>query len=538
MTNAPVIFYHLWPVGEWKRVNKNILTKVVDSGLASVIDKMYICVNTNLDFSEIPLYGIDVNKIEFIRINDTQSEWPTLETLFSKYYGVDNTPILYFHCKGARFITKDNTYNAINSWVDGMVYYNITKWRKCLNYLSYNKLSVGIRVARLPVPHYSGNFWWINSTALKFLINPKTQDQSNKNRHGAEFWLSRLGVNNLFDMDMLRNQFGYTNVIDSRRYMECDRSEKSACIYKNGNQDTLWSNRLGIDFDIYEKNKNIKRNSKVEAYVKYIVDNYEDLPNYTFFLTSSAIITIHNLEQFIKNQYKKFQPFGRNRVKDTNSGLPNHPGLPIKQKWSNVFSDECPDIFEFTADSNFGVSRSEILMYSKDFYKSILNNLDKIDNPLDDFCFERIWETMFTKSYKEKQELSHDIFPNLLSSKLENIAFFTPGKIINRYSDIVINTLGDDKSDYWNIISNNLNTDKLVFVSANVNYEELKQLIESNFKLNSRVQSQYIEFSFDEWNAIVVEKEIFIKNKSKKKSFIAPFVDTLSQKLLLLPNGS
>lgn len=538
MSKLPVVFYHLWPVGEWKRVNKNILTKLYDSGLASAMDKMYICVNSELPFSEIPLHGIDPDKVEFIRIKDTQSEWPTLELLFSKYYAVEDIPILYLHCKGARFIIKDNTYNAINSWVDGMSYFNITKWRKCLNYLSYGKLSVGIKVARLPVPHYSGNFWWINSTALKFLIDPKTQDQSNKNRHGAEFWVSRLGINNLFDMDMLRNQFGYTTIIDPKRYTDCDRSEKSACIYKNGNQDVSWSNRLGIDFDIYQKNKNIKRDSEVEAYVKYITDNYEDLPKYMFFLSSSAIITIHNLEQLMKNQYKKFQPLGRDRVKDTYNGLPNHPGLPIKAKWDSLFHTECPEVFDFTPGSNFGISREEILKYSKDFYKNILNNIEKNDNPVDDFCFERMWETMFTKSNREKKESILNISSKLSSTKLESVSFFTPGRVVNKYSDIVINSLGDDKSDYWNVILNNLNTDKLVFLSTNVNYNELIQLIETDFKSTSRVESQYLEFAFEGWNAIVVEKEILIKNKNKKKSFIVPFVDTLSQKLLLLPNGS
>ena len=144
---------------------------------------------------------------------------------------------------------------------------------------------------------------------------------------------------------------------------------------------------------------------------------------------------------------------------------------------------------------------------------------------------------MFTKSNREKKESILNISSKLSSTKLESVSFFTPGRVVNKYSDIVINSLGDDKSDYWNVILNNLNTDKLVFLSTNVNYNELIQLIETDFKSTSRVESQYLEFAFEGWNAIVVEKEILIKNKNKKKSFIVPFVDTLSQKLLLLPNG-
>lgn len=529
MLKSPVIFYHLWPVGEWKRIQANIFNKIVETGLAKSLSKMYICVNSDIPFSEIDLHGISEDKVEILRIRDTQSEWPTIQILYEKYVNDENTPLLYIHCKGARFVNRDHSYYAINSWVDGLTYFNITKWKKCINYLASGKLSVGIRVARLPIPHYSGNFWWINSKAIRMLIDPKTQDQSFRNRHGAEFWIGRLGIANLFDSDMLRNQFSYNSVIDPRRYVDMTGAERAMCIHRPGVSDTSWVNRIGYDFDIYQKNSNISIDSTAMAYVTYIIDNYETLPKYVYFLSSMAMSTVYNLEQLLKNQYRTFHPLGRLRTKDTCEGVPNHPGLPLRQKWDSIFENGCPDWFEFTPGSNFGVSREEIQKYSKNFYINIREKIETKDIPVDDYCFERMWESIFTKNNQERVTKLLNT-KTLLSIPLERVMIITPEGVESEYSDIVFRSIGGTRDQYWNTIIDSDGVDKILFISKNVKYDELKQLIESSFSLNNRVQSQYLEFSFETWNAILVEREILIKNKNKKKNFIDPFLDTLEKK--------
>lgn len=534
--NNPVIFYHLWPTGEWKEVNKNIFRKIVDSGLSKKMEKMFICVNTDIPFSEIDLHGIDSDRVEFVRTENTQSEWTTLQILYDNYVKVDNTPVLYMHCKGARFTQKNHSYYAIRSWVDGMTYFNVTRWKKCIAYLESGKASVGIRVARMPVPHYSGNFWWVNSSSLKLLLDPRTQDKGFTNRHGAEFWIGRLGMNNLFDTDFKRHIFTYNQVVDPKSYVENDIFEKGICVHRVGNHDTSWVNRLNFEYSIYQFGSNLVTESRTEAYIRYIYDNYEDLPKYVFFLSSLAMVNIFNLTQLLKNSYNKFQPFGRDRFRDNYQGLPNHPNLPLKDTWEQFFSNQCPEYFEFTANPNFGVSKGEILKYSRSFYKKILSAIESGTNPQVDYCFERMWERMFTCNNSEN--ISNDQqLPQLFNSEIIDVSIFSVSSGIKKYSDVNITSLGNDVSEYWNNIITNINNSRLLFISDNVNYNELKVLVESNFKLNNRVESEYLEFNFNNWRAIVVESEILIKNKNKKKKFIEPFIDNLSQKLLHLSNG-
>lgn len=526
--NSPIIFYHLWAVGEWTRIHKNIFEKIVSSGLAKAMSEINICVNSEIPFTSIELHGIDPNKVNFIRVEDTKSEWPTLDKLYERTIQLDNTPVLYLHCKGARFTPKDANYGPINSWVNGMVYFNVTKWKKCLSHLAQGRASVGIRVARMPVPHYSGNFWWINSNQIKLLLNPKTQDQTHKNRYGAEFWIGRLGINNLFDCDLTRSDFGYTRIIDPKKYEETDKSNRGVCVYKIGNQDISWVNRIGLEYDVYSKQSNLKKDSVAEAFITHIVENYDELSKYTFFLNSSAIYTIANLEHIIKNQYTKYQAFGRLHTRDDNTGKPNHPGIPIKEIWEKLFESSCPEIFEFTAGSNFGVSADEIRKYPIETYQKILELIHSDTTGNVDYCFERMWRYVFTQNLIGKQEYVNPPLENSLNlSGSEFRVVVCEPKGSSKYMPLIGN---DD--EMWDTISSIIDSEKILIISSKYNQAELDDLITNKLSVNSNVLSEYVEFKFDTWRAIMVESKILMKNRNKKKTFIKPFIETIRNKLL------
>lgn len=527
---SPVIFYHLWPVGEWERVNKNIFSKIVESGLSNSISKMYICVNSDIDFSLIELHNIPSEKVEFIRVPNTNSEWPTLDKMYSEFINEKDVPILYLHCKGARFTEKDFTYKSVISWVDGMSYYNVTKWRSCISYLEQGRLSVGIRVARMPVPHYSGNFWWINSNSLSLLINPKTTDHSANNRYGAEFWIGRLGINNLFDVDMKRLQFNYNNVISTKEYVDSSITNKGICMYKIGNNDCSWANRYGIRVDVYKKEENT-RDSRVSAYVRYIIDNYNSLPKYVYFLTSNSV-NINNIEYHLKSNYERFHPIGYGRVTDDSNGLPNHPGLPIKEIWEGLFETECPEKFQFTPGSSFGLSSKEIKKYSYDFYIKLLKNIDKYDKGVEDYCFERMWESFFTLNLSEIKQRKKVNLEKSLTSSSNDVDFFIKKLPDFKFEKINIVEIGADIDGYWNKILSNISSKKSLIMGGDVVQQELEKLIQSNYSINNNNSSEFVEFSFCTWNAILVDNEILIKNRSKKKTFIQAFVNIINTKLL------
>ena len=505
--NNPVIFYHLWTVGEWDRVNKGIFTEIANSGLGNKIDKMYICVNTDIDLKEINLYGIPENKVEFIRIPDTNSEWPTLDLLYDKYVNIHNTPILYLHCKGARFLLDDKNYEPIKCWVDGMTYFNVTRWKKCINLLNLGKKSLGIRVEKTPTTHYSGNFWWINSSYLRLLLNPNKQIQGITNRHGAEFWISRLGINDLYDMDPKRNNFGYTLVIPESKYKEL--IEKNICVFNENNFDTRWLSNLSQDYSVYSKGNGISNNSSVECYLTYIIENYTNLPEYTYFIKGDSIAKIPNLLVLLKNNYISFNSFGTYKTTDTNKGLPNHPGLDIEECWNRYFVDKCPDSFNFIAGSVFGATREEILKYSKEFYQNILDTMEKKDHPKEDYCFERMWKDFFTSDVNEKL--------------LENPS---SGELLTKYPNVKIITNSEfKKDDIINQIKEFVDFKYIVYSKDDLVNADLS--IISNEENDSKTSDPYV-VTIADTKVFVLDVKYFLDNERKTKKIIKPLEQSIN----------
>ena len=504
----PVIFYHLWPVGEWERINKEIFGEVVSSGLVNRIEKIVICVNSDLDFDKIDLFGISRDKAEFIRVPDNRTEWPTLQILYERYLGQVDVPILYMHCKGARYSANDSIYDQVNSWNDGMIYFNVTKWKNCINLLTQGKYAVGIRAERMPVAHYSGNFWWINSRNLRLLLNPKTQIQTFQNRHGAEFWIGRLGLSYLHDLDSKKLPFGYSAVVSKSQYVEKIENNKNLCIFKNDNYDLKWVESTNIDSEIYSKGNGIKFNSVVECYLTYIVNNYENLAKYTYFLKSGSFYQIPNMIHYLKNNYLKFNAFGKLVTTDSNSGAPNHPGLPIKELWEKHLDIECPESFTFTAGSVFGVSREEIQKYSKGFYVNILNSIEQKDNPIEDFCFERLWKDFFTLSVKEKLKKGSQSSGDLLTGFHDEVDVITNPEI-----------------DFVELVKNS-EKKYILYVVGEMNHTELYDYISNKFDNKT---SDYASKEFTSWKCFVLDSSYIKNNLTKKKKILQPLAQHIKE---------
>jgi hypothetical protein len=105
--------------------------------------------------------------------------------------------VLYLHSKG---VSKPNSKN-IRSWVEYMEYFNIEKWSECVDTLNMYD-TCGVNLQKLPVLHYSGNFWWATSNYIKtlkpfnersanefFSLNPLVNSYGNMYRSYTEFWL-------------------------------------------------------------------------------------------------------------------------------------------------------------------------------------------------------------------------------------------------------------------------------------------------------------------------------------------------------------
>lgn len=179
------IFFHIATINNFQKIFDELYHQIELSGLIQKIDKLNICTTgfNELIFKNHPKiyhkHFTDLNKFEFPTLLEIEKEiWR-----FEK-----NIKILYIH----NFGSTNDTINKQN-WRKYLSYFNILQNSVCIEALdNYDTCGVDYRLD--PSPHYSGNFWWGNSSYIKTL--PKIQDISNQNskfiltlRHNAELYI-------------------------------------------------------------------------------------------------------------------------------------------------------------------------------------------------------------------------------------------------------------------------------------------------------------------------------------------------------------
>ena len=256
-------------------------------------------------------------------------------------------------------------------------------------------LSVGANKKDSPNPHFSGNFWWIMSDAIKGLPNPKMQLQTYDNRFGAEFWIGNIGTINLKNNGLVG--FDYLKVIPRSIYVKdskIKREDRNICIHVDTQFDLGSFKKEQLPHDIYRNGFN----SYARTYLEYIIDNYENLPEYNYFLRTSQLVThTSNIFDIVeKGTPAPFELLSRNILECNSKGEPHHPGLPIQRFWDAMYPEySCPETFKFGAGAQFVASRDKILENSLDFYINVLQLVSTRINPLEDFILERLWLSIF-----------------------------------------------------------------------------------------------------------------------------------------------
>jgi hypothetical protein len=181
-----VIFFHVATIGQYQKIFDEIYMQIVESKLIDTIESLNICVVGN---GELKVQ--DNDKIKIYKNSDINfGEFFTLDLLkcFSDSL-VENFKILYIHTKGVT--APDNP--CIDDWRKYMTYFNIKQHKKCFDILSQYD-SCGVDLVNEPCLHYSGNFWWANSSYIKELpiiseiMFPKVPPILSI-RHNAEFWI-------------------------------------------------------------------------------------------------------------------------------------------------------------------------------------------------------------------------------------------------------------------------------------------------------------------------------------------------------------
>jgi GR25 family glycosyltransferase involved in LPS biosynthesis len=115
--------------------------------------------------------------------NPLDFELPTLCLLHQFSMHTPNTKVLYVHTKGISYPINDYRYEPVLDWINYMLYFLCEKSKNCLELLDCNDV-VGCDYKELPLPHFSGNFWWATTKYIKSLDTSSLFDKMS-----AEWWL-------------------------------------------------------------------------------------------------------------------------------------------------------------------------------------------------------------------------------------------------------------------------------------------------------------------------------------------------------------
>lgn len=180
-------FWHICMINKYEEIISEQLDLLVRSGLydkseyilAGCAGQLCEMVKVKQLFSKYP--KITVELLPSIK----DYEFPTLEYLWNTAdKGIDFFAF-YFHTKG---VSHPN-HEGGKHWRDYMNYYTLTNWKDNVEKLKEGYSTCGVKLipkGSFPL-HYSGNFWWVNSTYIKTL--PPITSLNKADRFKAEMWI-------------------------------------------------------------------------------------------------------------------------------------------------------------------------------------------------------------------------------------------------------------------------------------------------------------------------------------------------------------
>jgi hypothetical protein len=197
MKDEIFIFWHVCGLNHWKEIAEDQYKTMESSGLVEKSKKIMVT-----------FLGKDRKEIKWLE-NKSKKISVSHDTDFSHYErkclnglrdwsGKNKGLVLYLHAKGvSRIKQKKNVWG----WRKLLEYYLVENHEKCigmmddLDALGGNLCAVGRRQEELDRPghrmHYSGNFWWAQSSYLRTLpkIPENIRMEKNNNYWMCEYWL-------------------------------------------------------------------------------------------------------------------------------------------------------------------------------------------------------------------------------------------------------------------------------------------------------------------------------------------------------------
>jgi hypothetical protein len=287
----------------------------------------YFCFG-NSKIGDSPLH----KKIEIVIHKDNNEEVNTLKWIRNYAKKNPGDYILYFHTKGISKLCP-----ATESWRHYMEYFVIEKWRDCIAKLEegYDCCGIlwnidtpfGIR------PHFSGNFWWANTSYINTLDDSYLET---KLRYDREFWIGtgkdvkafefhNSGLNNVNNLVKGKNH--YNTEYPRSKYVGDIKIHVIVTVFKR----TLPLKRLIYDFllqsskdwtmSIIQDGEKIKetadfiasfKDTRFQYLVRGVVSGAYGFPNRDFVLhnmqgePTDYVLFTNDDNQYIQNFIEKF----------------------------------------------------------------------------------------------------------------------------------------------------------------------------------------------------------------------------------------
>jgi len=169
------IYYHVCLINNGLSIAQEQLYLLHMSGLLSKCNALNIGVlYENLDdYTQltkiISYYNLD-NKIKILFYKHNDGSWEQDTAIeFKKYSDSinDDEYILYFHNKGTTHYNKSSEIST-RYWRHYLEHFNILKWEDCISKLDDGYESCGVQwLPGFYSKHYSGTFFWINTSIIK-----------------------------------------------------------------------------------------------------------------------------------------------------------------------------------------------------------------------------------------------------------------------------------------------------------------------------------------------------------------------------------
>lgn len=218
-------------------------------------------------------------------------------------------------------------------------------------------------------------------------------------------------------------------------------SQKMIIVVARYNEDLAWLKKVPWEYIVFNKGKSLPKWVRNEiklqnigreghSYLTYIIDNYENLPDYTIFVQGDPFAHSQELIKNINNFDGRadFFPLS-DRICVNRYGDSSKLGLKIAESARKIFLNIDMEFFEFPQGAEFIVSKKAILFHSKMTYQKIMDFLIKTEPSDEKPSGYKVFSAKFPHG-QEKLFRTKMTFQEVINS-LKNKEYLVDGDNVN-----------------------------------------------------------------------------------------------------------